>query len=223
MKRTKLKDRLLPNYTRGEELMNTVSHIVGGGIGIVVFFLCLWRAFSDSSGWKFAGSLIYGISFIQLYTISSIYHALRPETGKKVLQIIDHCAIYFFIAGTYTPILFCILRPAFPTWAWAIFCVEYGLAALATTLTAIDLRKYRVLSMLCYIGMGWCILIALKPLLQVMAMPGFLLLLSGGIVYTIGAILYGIGTKCRYMHSIFHFFVLIGSILQALCILLYVL
>lgn len=223
MKRTKLKDRLLPNYTRGEELMNTVSHIVGGGIGIVVFFLCLWRAFSDSSGWKFAGSLIYGISFIQLYTISSIYHALRPGTGKKVLQIIDHCAIYFFIAGTYTPILFCTLRPAFPTWAWAIFCVEYGLAALATTLTAIDLRKYRVLSMLCYIGMGWCILIALKPLLQVMAMPGFLLLLSGGTVYTIGAILYGIGTKCHYMHSIFHFFVLIGSILQALCILLYVL
>ena len=223
MKRTKLKDRRLPDYTRGEEIMNFVSHIVGGGIGIVVFLLCLWRAIINPDGWKIAGSIIYGISFIQLYTISSVYHALRPGTGKKVLQIIDHCAIYFFIAGTYTPILFCTLRPAFPHWAVGIFLIEYGLAALATTLTAIDLRKYRVLSMICYIGMGWCILIALKPLLQVMAMPGFLLLLSGGIVYTIGAILYGIGTKSRYMHSVFHFFVLTGSILQALCILCYVL
>lgn len=223
MKRTKLKDRLLPNYTHGEEIMNTVTHIVGGGIGVIVFLLCLWRALLKPDVWRIIGSIIYGVSFIQLYTISSVYHALRPGTGKKVLQIIDHCAIYFFIAGTYTPIVLCALRPAFPLWAWGILLIEYGLAALATTLTAIDLRKYNVLSMTCYIGMGWCILIALKPLLQVMAMPGFLLLLSGGIVYTIGAILYGIGTKCRYMHSVFHLFVLGGSILQALCVLLYVL
>lgn len=223
MKRTKLKDRLLPDYTRGEEIMNYVTHIVGGGIGIIVLFLCLWRALAVGDGWKIVGSIIYGLSFIQLYTISSVYHALRPGTGKKVLQIIDHCAIYFFIAGTYTPILLCTLRPAFPLWAWGIFAAEYSLAALATTLTAIDLRKYNILSMVCYIGMGWCILIALKPLLQVMAMPGFLFLLFGGIAYTIGAILYGIGTKCRYMHSVFHIFVLLGSILQAICILFYVL
>ncbi|MBQ3000241.1 MAG: hemolysin III family protein [Oscillospiraceae bacterium] len=223
MKRTKLKDRLLPDYTRGEEVMNTVTHIVGGGIGVLVFLFCLWKAFAALDGWKFAGGFIYGVSFILLYTISSVYHALRPGTGKKVLQIIDHCAIYFFIAGTYTPIVLCTLRPAFPEWAFLILVIEYGLAALATTLTAIDLKKYNVLSMICYIGMGWCILIALKPLLQVLAMPGFLLLLSGGIVYTIGAILYGLGTKLRYMHSVFHLFVLGGSILQALCILLYVL
>ena len=223
MKRTKLKDRLLPDYTRGEEIMNTVTHIVGGGIGILVLLLCLWRACLAQDGWKLAGSLIYGISFIQLYTISSVYHGLRPGTGKKVLQIIDHCAIYFFIAGTYTPILLCTLRPAYPQWAFAILVIEYGLAVLATTLTAIDLKKYSALSMTCYIGMGWCILVALKPLLQVMPMPGFVLLLSGGIVYTIGAILFGIGTKCRYIHSVFHLFVLGGSILQALCILLYVL
>lgn len=223
MKRTKLKDRLLPDYTRGEEIMNYVTHIVGGGIGIIVLFLCLWRALAVGDGWKIAGSIIYGLSFIQLYTISSVYHALRPGTGKKVLQIIDHCAIYFFIAGTYTPILLCTLRPAFPGWAWGIFVAEYSLAALATTLTAIDLRKYNILSMICYIGMGWCILVALKPLLQVMALPGFLFLLSGGIAYTIGAILYGVGTKCRYMHSVFHLFVIFGSVLQAICILFYVL
>ncbi len=223
MKRTKLKDRLLPDYTRGEEIMNTVSHIVGGGIGILVLLLCMWRSLMAQDGWKLTGSIIYGISFIQLYTISSVYHALRPGTGKKVLQIIDHCAIYFFIAGTYTPIVLCALRPAFPVWAWVILGIEYGLAALATTLTAIDLKKYNILSMICYIGMGWCILVAIKPLLQVMPLAGFYLLLAGGIVYTIGAILYGIGTKCRYMHSVFHLFVLAGSALQALCILLYIL
>ncbi len=223
MKRTKLKDRLLPDYTRGEEIMNTVSHIVGGGIGIIVLVLCLWRALIQPDGWKIAGSIVYGISFIQLYTISSVYHALRPGTGKKVLQIIDHCAIYFFIAGTYTPIVLCALRIASPLWAFIILFIEYGFAALATTLTAIDLKKYNALSMICYIGMGWCILIALKPLLQIMATPGFALLLAGGIVYTIGAILYGLGTKHRYMHSVFHLFVLAGSFLQAICFLLYVL
>ena len=223
MKRIKLKDRLLPDYTRGEELMNTISHIVGGGIGVLVCILCLWRACLTPSLWRIAGSAVYGISFVSLYTLSSVYHGLRPGTGKKVLQILDHCAIYFFIAGTYTPILFCTLRPAVPVWAWTIFFVEYGLVALATTLTAIDLKKYSILSMTCYIGMGWCILLALKPLLQVMPMPGFALLLAGGIVYTIGAILFGIGTKLRYMHSVFHLFVLAGSILHAICILVYVL
>ncbi len=223
MTRTKLKDRILPDYTYGEEIMNTVTHVAGGGIGIFVLILCLWRALSPTDGWKIAGSIIYGISFIQLYTISSVYHGLRPGTGKKVLQIIDHCAIYFFIAGTYTPIVLCAIRPTFPNTAALILLIQYGCAALATTLTAIDLRKYRVLSMVCYIAMGWCILIALEPLLQVMPLPGFYLLLAGGISYTLGAILYGIGTKCRYMHSVFHLFVLAGSILQALCILIYVL
>ncbi|MBE6983545.1 MAG: hemolysin III family protein [Ruminococcaceae bacterium] len=223
MKRTKLKDRILPNYTYGEEIMNTVTHVAGGGIGVFVLILCLWRALSPPDGWSITGSIIYGISFIQLYTISSIYHALRPGTGKKVLQIIDHCAIYFFIAGTYTPIVLCSIRPASPGTAALILLIEYGCAALATTLTAIDLKKYNVLSMFCYIAMGWCILIALDPLLQVMALPGFYLLLAGGIVYTLGAVLYGFGTKCRYMHSVFHLFVLAGSILQALCILFYVL
>lgn len=223
MTRTKLKDRILPDYTYGEEIMNTVTHVAGGGIGIFVLILCLWQALTPPDGWEIAGSIIYGISFVQLYTISSVYHGLRPGIGKKVLQIIDHCAIYFFIAGTYTPIALCAIRPAFPKLAMLILIVQYGCAALATTLTAIDLRKYRVLSMVCYIVMGWCIIIALEPLLQVMALSGFYLLLSGGISYTLGAILYGFGTKCRYMHSVFHLFVLAGSILQALCILLYVL
>ena len=222
MKRTKLRDRLLPDYTKGEEITNMVSHIIGGAAGVIVLTLCLILSIWQKDGWKIVTGILYGLSFIQLYTISSVYHGLKPGMGKKVLQVIDHCSIYFFIAGTYTPILLCLMRPLLPGWAWTIFGIVWGLTALAATLTAIDLKKYKVLSMACYIGMGWCIVIALKPLLHVMALSGFMLLLAGGVLYTIGSVLYGLGKKHRYMHSIFHFFVLAGSVLQALCILLYV-
>ncbi len=222
MTRTKLKDRLLPQYTRCEELINSISHIVGGGIGVGVLIYCLIASIIQQDGWKIVSSIIYGISFIQLYVFSSLYHGLRTGMAKKVLQVIDHCSIYFFIAGSYTPIMLCCMRPAYPVWAWGILTVVWGLAVMAATLTAIDLKKYSVVSMSCYIGMGWCIIVALRQLMQVLAMPGVILLVAGGVVYTLGSILYGIGKKHRYVHCVFHFFVLGGSILQALCIVLYV-
>ena len=199
-----------------------ISHIVGGGLGVIVLLLCLWKGIAARSAWAIVSSVIYGVSFIQLYTISSVYHGLRPGTAKKVLQVIDHCSIYFFIAGTYTPVLLCLMRPVYPGWAWSLFGVVWGLAGLATVFTAIDLKKYAVLSMVCYIGMGWCVIAAIKQLLAVMPLPGLVLMLLGGITYTIGAVLYGPGKKHRYMHSVFHFFVLGGSAFQALSILLYV-
>lgn len=218
-----MRDRLLPDYTRGEEIFNMVSHIVGGGLGVIVLGLCLWLSISRGTGWDIAGSLIYGLTFILLYTMSSIYHGMRPGTAKKVLQAIDHCTIYLFIAGSYTPVMLSALRPVYPGWAWAILGVVWALAALAITLTAIDLKKYRVFSMICYIGMGWCVILAIRPMLDVLPPAGMALLVAGGVVYTIGAVLYGLGKKHRYMHSMFHLLVLAGSVLQALCILLYVL
>jgi len=222
MTRTKLKDRQLPSYTRCEEWINSISHIVGGALGCIVMIYCLVRSIILADTWKIVSSVIYGLSFIQLYTFSSIYHALKIGTAKKVLQVIDHCSIYFFIAGSYTPIMLCAMRPVYPAWAWSIMGAVWGLTALAVTLTAIDLKKYSVVSMSCYIGMGWCIIIAIRQLMQVLALPGVVLLVAGGVTYTVGSVLYGIGKKHRYVHSIFHFFVLIGSILQALCIILYV-
>lgn len=222
MPRTPLRQRILPSYTKGEEVTNMVSHIIGGAAGVLVLIASLILAIIHRDAWRIVTACIYGLTFINLYTISSVYHGLKVGTGKKVMQVIDHCAIYFFIAGTYTPILLCLLRPVYPGWAWVLFGIVWGLTALAATLTGIDLKQYKVLSMLCYIGMGWCIVIAIKPLLQVMPMPGFILLLAGGVVYSIGAVLYGMGKKHRYVHSLFHFFVLAGSILQALTILLYV-
>lgn len=222
-KRTKLADRPLPDYTKGEEVMNMTTHIVGGAIGILALILCVGSAARNSNALDVVGALIYGISIVALYTISSVYHGLYPGKGKKVMQVIDHCSIYFLIAGTYTPIMLSVFVPACPAIGWGLLAFEWILAAVATTLTAIDLRNYRVFSMICYIGMGWGIIFFLPQTIQLMSLPGFLLLLSGGIAYTIGAILYGIGVKRRWMHSVFHIFVVIGSLLQFLSIILYVL
>ena len=222
-KRIKLDDRTLPNYTRGEEIMNMVTHIVGGSIGIPVLILCVWIASLHKNISGIIGSVIYGVSMIALYSVSSIYHGLHPNRGKKVMQIIDHCAIYFLIAGTYTPILLSAFVPTYPIIGWGLLIVQGLLTALATTLTAIDLKKYSVFSMFCYITMGWGIIFFIPQTIQLLTPNGFCLLLSGGIVYTIGSILFGFGTKIRWMHSIFHIFVIIGSVLHFLAILLYVL
>lgn len=223
MPRTKLRDRVLPGYTRIEEWFNSISHIVGGAFGIIVLVMCLLISCYKGDGWSIAGSIVYGVSTIVLYTISSIYHALKPEMAKKVMQIIDHCAVYLLIAGTYTPILLVGLRKENTVLAWVLFGFEWGMAALCVVLNAVDLKKYRVFSMVIYIIMGWCIIVAIKPIIRVMSLPGFLILLAGGISFTIGAVLYGLGKRKRYMHSVFHLFVLMGSILQFVSIVVYIL
>ena len=222
-KRIKLKDRLLPDYTRGEEIMNMVTHIVGGGLGVLILVVCLLKAIITQNGLAIVGAAIFGGTMIVLYSISSVYHGLHAGTGKKVMQVIDHCTIYFLICGTYTPILLASFVPAYPIVGWGLLGAEWALAILAATLTAIDLKKYNVFSMICYIAMGWGIIFFLPQALAVLTKPGFLLLLSGGIAYTVGAVLYGIGAKTRWFHSVFHIFVVLGSILQAFAIILYVL
>ena len=220
-KRLKLSERKLPDYTRGEEIMNMVTHIVGGAAGVAALTLCVIIAAVNENGYGVVGSAIYGACMIALYCLSSVYHGMRPGTGKKVLQILDHCTIYFLIAGTYTVIALSALRPVFPALGWGMLAFQWSLTALAVTLTAIDLKKYNVFSMICYICMGWAILPFMEQTIQTMTLPGFYLLLSGGISYTLGAILYGVGVKVRWMHSVFHIFVVIGSLLQFLSILFY--
>jgi len=223
MKRIKLKDRMLPRYSRGEEVMNMATHIIGGGIGVLGLALCLYRALQRQDPLAVTGALIYGCSMIVLYAISSIYHGLKPSTGKKVLQIIDHCSIYLLIAGTYTPISLCVFRPADPVLGWGMLGFQWLLAAVAVTLTAIDLKKYNVFSMICYIGMGWAVLPFLDIARSLLGQAGFLFLLSGGIAYTAGAVLYGIGSRKPWFHSVFHIFVVLGSLLQLICVAFYVL
>ncbi len=200
-----------------------VSHIVGGGFGVIALVVCVLLPAMRGNGWGVVSGAIYGSSMILLYTMSSVYHGLHHPMAKKVMQVLDHCTIYFLIGGTYTPILLCGLRKDYPGWAWALFGIVWGLAAMATTFTAIDLKKYSVLSMCCYIGMGWCIVLAADKAISAIPLAGLLWLLAGGIAYTIGAILYGLGKSHRYMHSIFHLFVVAGSILQFICIVFYIL
>ena len=221
-KRLHLKDRQLPDYTRGEEIFNFVSHVVGGAFGIVALVLCVALASVHGNPWAIVSGAVYGVSLIALYTISSVYHALRTDTSKKVMQVLDHCTIYFLIGGSYLPILLCAIRPVSPIWAWVLFGLVWGLAALATVFTAIDLKKYRVLSMLCYLGTGWCIALAAPIAFRAIPKPGLVWLILGGVMYTLGAILYGLGKKIRYMHSVFHLFVLAGSVLQFFCIFFYI-
>ena len=222
MKRTKLKDRLLPDYTNGEEIFNMVTHIVGGSLGVIYLVLCVIFSALHRNVWGVVSSAIYGASVISLFTMSSVYHGVKAGMGKKVLQVLDHCTIYFMIAGTYTPIMLSLLRKHSPVIAWVVFGVVWGIAALAITLTAIDLKKYNVFSMICYIGMGWCIIFTIVPVYKALTFWGFMWLLGGGIMYTIGAVLYGIGAKKRYIHSVFHIFVDLASIMHFVCIFLYV-
>lgn len=225
MKRTKLKDRLLPDYTRGEEIFNMVSHIVGGGAGVIICALCIIKSFLNHDAYQIVGSFIYGFSMIILYTVSSVYHGLKPPIAKKVMQVIDHCSVFILISGTYTPIALSSLRVYNTALGWTVFGVVWGVSALGITLNAIDLKKYNLFSIICYLAQGWCIVLTGKMALAAIGNQGFLWLLAGGISYTLGAVLYAIASKktVRYMHSVFHVFVVIGSSLQFIAIFLYVL
>lgn len=223
MKRTKLSDRVLPTYTKGEEIFNMVTHIVGGVIGIAVTALCVVKASLNHNVWGIVTGAIYGFTMILLYVISSIYHGLKPgSTAKKVFQVIDHCSIFILIAGSYTPIVLCSIRNIDVTSGWILFGIIWASAILGIVLNAIDLKKYKILSMISYLLMGWAIIFRFDLLLKSMNTNGIILLLTGGIVYTIGAIFYGLGKNKKYFHSIFHLFILLGSILQFFSILFYV-
>lgn len=223
MTRTKLADRILPTYTKGEEIFNMVSHIVGGALGIVATVLCVIFAAIHRNVYGIISGAIFGTTMILLYTMSSIYHGLKPERkAKKVMQILDHCSIFLLIAGSYTPFCLCTLREYNTAIGWTVFGIIWGFAILGIVLNSIDLKKYKIFSMICYLVMGWCIIVKVNILPQLLGMTGFWLLISGGIVYTIGAILYGVGKKHKYIHSVFHLCILIANLLQFLCILLYV-
>ena len=223
MKRVKLGDRILPTYTKGEEIFNMVSHIVGGALGIAAIVLCVIFSAIHKNGYGIASGIVYGVSLVLLYTMSSIYHGLKPESkAKKVFQIMDHCSIFLLIAGTYTPFCLCTLREYDTALGWTIFGIVWGLAILGITLNSIDIKKYKVFSMICYLAMGWCIIFRIDVIYQMLGLTGFLLVLLGGVVYTIGAIAYGLGKKHKWMHSIFHIACVIASVMHFLCILLYV-
>lgn len=223
MVRTKLKDRVLPKYTKGEEIFNMTSHIVGGSLGVIALILCIIFAALHNNIYGIISGTIFGITMILLYTMSSIYHGLNPKRySKKVFQVLDHCSIFLLIAGSYTPFTLCSIRQQDQKAGWTIFAIIWLMAIIGIVLNSIDIKKFKIFSMICYLAMGWCIILKANILPRLLGKNGLILLVTGGILYTIGAVLYGLGKKHKYMHSIFHLFIVAGSLAHTLCILLYV-
>ena len=209
-----------PAYTLAEELINSISHGTGalaaaGGMAVLIVFSAL-----QGDVWKVVSSSIYGATMIMLYTFSALYHSFTDGKVKSVFRIFDHCSIFLLIAGSYTPFTLVTLREATPAIGWTLFGVVWGAAIIGIVLNIVSLEKFKVFSMICYIAMGWAVVFAIKPLIANLAKGGMILLASGGLAYTVGIIFYAIRKK--YMHSIWHFFVLGGTILQYFAVLFYV-
>ena len=219
----------IPKYSLAEELLNAISHGLGAVFGIVALVLMLLKTCPGGDPFAIASSIIYGLSLIILFTISCVYHSLAKNNGKRVLRILDHDMIYILISGTYTPYMLVALRQ-YNVWnlgtgtvAYVMFALVYVFCIIGAVFNSINIKKYAKLSMACYIVSGWIVVSALPVLWNIITPWGVLLLLFGGIVYTIGAVLYGIGHKKKYFHSLFHLFVLIGAVLMFISVYCFVL
>ncbi len=207
-----------PRYSIGEEIANSVTH----GVGVVLSIggLAVLTAFSSVLGnaWHIVSSSIFGATLILLYASSTLYHSIQLPRVKRILQVIDHSAIFLLIAGTYTPFTLVTLRGA---WGWTIFGVVWGLAVTGIIFQVTRLRKWPVISLALYVGMGWAVIVATKPLLAAIDPRGLLLLLIGGLSYTAGIVFY-VWRRLPYHHAIWHIFVLAGSAFHFFSILFYV-
>lgn len=214
---TKVKDLIKPKYTLGEEIVNAITHGIGAALAIAGLVLLIIKA---SSAIGVVTGVLYAVIMIVLYVISCIYHSLSFRLkGKKVLRILDHCNVQLMVAGTYTPICLSMLGG---TLGWVMFGIVWAVTIVAVVVNCINLEKYKVVSVICNLLLGWAALFIIKPLVAACPSTGLSLLIWGGVVYSIGAILYGLGHKVRYMHSVFHFFVIGGSILHYFMIFFYV-
>lgn len=214
MEKTKKHPRF---YTLGEEIANAITHGLGAALaiaGAVVMIVCAAQA---ADPWKIVSACIYGFGLILLFTMSTLYHSFPVGKTKSVFRVFDHASISLLIAGTYTPICLVTIRG----WVgWTIFGIAWGCAALSITLNSINLEKFDKLTLVGYLVSGWCIVMALPAVIKAMPLPGLLLMLTGGLCYTFGVIFYK--KKNKYMHAIWHIFVLAAGIFHFFAVLLYV-
>lgn len=201
-----------------EERFNSISHLIGAGAAAPGMVILVVMAAHQGDPWKIVSFSLYGTTLLLLYVFSALYHSLSGR-AKNIFRKLDHYAIYLLIAGTYTPFTLVTLRGG---WGWFLFGVVWGLAFLGIVFESFQLKGCRILSMVIYLTMGWLVLIALKPLLQALPLPGFALLVAGGLFYTGGIVFYLLDKKMRFAHGIWHLFVLAGSIAHYLTILFYV-
>ncbi len=203
----------LPFYSVGEEIFSSVSHGIGALLA-AAGLVCL-LVYSTHTALKIVSLSIYGGTLFLLYMVSTLYHSLGLTKAKKVFQILDHCTIFLLIAGTYTPLLLLGLGGML---GWGFLFAIWGFAFLGVVLNAIDMKRFQKLSMAAYLCMGWSAVLVMKPLLENLNVSEIVFLLAGGVFYSIGAILYAKGRKVAYMHSVWHLFVLVGSLMHFLLV-----
>jgi len=192
-------------YTLGEEITNSITHGIGSLLSIAALVLMIIKAAIYKSALDVVSVIIFGISLIILYTMSTLYHAISNEKAKSVFKIFDHSTIYLFIAGSYTAFTLIALRSIDPTKAWIIFSIVWGIAILGTISYAIFKNKFKVLNIVSYVIMGWVIVLAIPEIVEYFkfndAIIGLYLLIAGGILYTVGIIFYALQKK-NYKKSI---------------------
>lgn len=203
----------LPVYSLGEEIFSSVSHGVSALVALAALVLLL--VFCKKTALNITCVAVFGGTMVLLYTVSTIYHGLGLNRAKVIFRSLDHCTIFLLIAGTYTPITLVCLGG---TLGWVMFSVVWAAAIMGVVLNAISVERFKRISMVCYLAMGWVVVFAMNSFWKNVSPTGFWCLLAGGLCYTLGAVLYGVGKKIRYIHSVFHLFVLAGSVLHSICV-----
>ena len=209
--------------TSGEEIGNSVSHVVGSHLGAAMLALLVWQAVNSGTevAWKVTSGSIFGASVILLYAVSSAYHAVSYAPAKRILQKLDHMAIYFLIAGSYTPFCLVSLRPDHPVLAWSIFGVEWAATVVGVFFKIWTAGKFKIFSTVAYVVMGWMAILAIVPLIRSLHGMGTMWLMVGGASYTLGSVAYVLD-RLPYMHMVWHLFVLAGTICHFFCVLWHV-
>ncbi len=206
-------------YNIKEEIASSVTHGIGAALSVAALVILVVFASKQGDPWRIVSSIIFGSSMIMLYLSSTFYHAFQNPKLKSLFKVFDHASIYLLIAGTYTPFLLVSIRGA---WGWSLFGVIWGLALFGIIFKAFFIHKFRILSTLMYVFMGWIVVIAMKQMLLKIPPGGMILLVLGGLSYTFGVIFY-INKKIKFNHAIWHLFVLGGTTLHFFAILLFVL
>lgn len=199
---------------RPEELANTLTHGLGALASVVSGTVLVVLAARYGDAWQLASALVYSVSLVLLYTASTLFHWAEDTLAKRRLEIVDHCAIFVLIAGTYTPFLLVTLREGM---GWTLFIVIWGLAAAGVLFKLIFATRFRFASTLLYVAMGWLIVVAAEPMLRALPLATALLLAAGGIFYTAGTYFF-CNERLRYTHAIWHLFVLAGSVCHFLAV-----
>ena len=212
----------LVDYSRKEDWVNSITHIIGAVFALVVTVLCVARGITLNRVDYVVLSLIYGITMLSVFVCSSVYHGLRPNNAKKVMRVVDHAMINFMIVGTITPYMVLAVAPINPIMGWTLLIACWVAAITAVVITFTLFNKTKVIQMVLYMVIGWSSFATVFVLWKHFSKDAIFLMVSGGIAYTIGAILYGIGRKKKYIHAVFHIFIILGAFLHFLGLYLYV-